>query len=134
MGRQGVGRMNENGEKLTEFCALNDLVIGGTLFKHRDIHKLTLTSPNGCDCNQSDHIMINGRYRRSLLDARAMRGADASSDNHLVFVRAKLKFCRVTCKRERRGGMKLYDTVKLTDQNVKEQFHIEIRNRFQALA
>ena len=39
--------MNENGEKLAEFCALDDLVIGGTLFKHRDIHKLTLTLPQG---------------------------------------------------------------------------------------
>ena len=37
-------------------------------------------------------------------------------------------------KRERREGRKLYDTAKLRDQTVKEQFHIEIRNRFEALA
>lgn len=64
--RQRIGRMNENGKRLAEFCALNDLVIGGTLFKHRDIHKLTWTSPNGRDRNQIDHIIINGRYRREI--------------------------------------------------------------------
>ena len=32
------------------------------------------------------------------------------------------------------GGRQLYCTVKLRDQNVKEQFNIEIRNRFEALA
>ena len=132
MGRQGIGTMNENGERLAEFCALNDLVIGGTLFKHRDIHKLTWISPNGHDCNQIDHIIVNGRYKRSLLDTRAMRGADANSDHHLVLARLKLKLCRV--KRERKDGRKLYDTMKLRDQQIKEQFRIEVRNRFEALA
>ncbi|KAL9955135.1 hypothetical protein ACROYT_G036421 [Oculina patagonica] len=32
---QGIGTKGENVERLAEFCALNDLVIGGTLFKHR---------------------------------------------------------------------------------------------------
>lgn len=41
MSRQGMGTKNGNGERLAEFCALNDLVIGGTLFKHRDIQKRT---------------------------------------------------------------------------------------------
>ncbi|KAL9977741.1 hypothetical protein ACROYT_G015180 [Oculina patagonica] len=84
MGKHGLGRMNENGERLAKFCGNNYLVIGGSLFKHRDIHKITWTSPNGRDQNQIDHIIINGRYRGSLLDTRAMRGADANSDHSMV--------------------------------------------------
>ena len=42
----------------------------------------------------------------------------------------KLKLYRDN--RERRGGRKLYNTA--GDQNVKEQFYIEIRNRFEASA
>ena len=34
MGRQGIARMKENGERLAEFRALNDLVMGGKLFNH----------------------------------------------------------------------------------------------------
>ena len=61
-----------------------------------------------------------------------MRGADTNCNHHLVLARVNLKLCRA--KGERRGGRKLYDTAKLRDHNVKEQFHIEIRNRFEALA
>ena len=41
IGTEGIEVMNENGELFLEFCAINDLVIGGTLFKHKDIHKFT---------------------------------------------------------------------------------------------
>ncbi|XP_063420210.1 craniofacial development protein 2-like [Mytilus trossulus] len=61
MGNNGCGTCNENGNLLIEFCGLNDLVIGGTLFQHKEIHKLTWTSPNRRDKNQIDHLMINGR-------------------------------------------------------------------------
>ena len=94
IGSEGVGAMNENGERFLEFCASNDLVIGGTLFKHKDIHKFTWESPNHRDRNQIDHIAINGRYRRSLLDTRAMRGADVGSDHHLVIAKLRLKLTR----------------------------------------
>ena len=56
MGQEGIGTMNENGMRLAEMCALNDLIICGTLFKHLDIHKLTWESPNSRDKNQIDHI------------------------------------------------------------------------------
>ena len=43
-----------------------------------------------------------------------------------------LKLCAT--KRERRGVRKPYDTEQLRDQNVKQQFHIEIRNRYVIVA
>ena len=59
MGREGCGVQNDNGERLVEWCAFNNMIIGGTLFPHRNIHKLTWTSPNGRDQNQIDHLMVN---------------------------------------------------------------------------
>ena len=44
MGRHGTGEQNENGEMFTDFCTFNDLVIGGTLFPHKTIHKTTWVS------------------------------------------------------------------------------------------
>lgn len=55
--------MNENGEKLVELCEEYNLLIGGTLIKHKNIHKDTWTSPKSRDMNQIDHFIINGRYR-----------------------------------------------------------------------
>ncbi|XP_071122604.1 craniofacial development protein 2-like [Mytilus edulis] len=37
-GKVGHGVMNENGERLAHMCSTNGLVIGGTLFKHKDIY------------------------------------------------------------------------------------------------
>ena len=41
MGKHGLGTMNDNGERLISFCMEHDLVIGGTLFPHKKIHKAT---------------------------------------------------------------------------------------------
>lgn len=52
MGREGIGTMNKNGEKLANKCSTNGTVIGSTLFKHKEIHKLTWDSPHNRDKNQ----------------------------------------------------------------------------------
>ena len=55
-GRHGCGTINNNGERLVDFCADNSMVIRGTLFPHPTNHKLTWISPNRCDKNQINHI------------------------------------------------------------------------------
>lgn len=37
----GCGLANGNGERLIDFCAINNCVFGGTIFLHKTIHKLT---------------------------------------------------------------------------------------------
>ena len=59
MGNEGLRDVNENGEELVDFCALNSLSIGGTLFPHKRVHKATWISPDGVTANQIDHILIS---------------------------------------------------------------------------
>ncbi|CAH8462827.1 unnamed protein product [Heterobilharzia americana] len=87
MGREALGEMNENGELFAEFCAFNDLVIGGSVFRHKDIHKATWISPDGHTKNQIDFISISRKWRRSLLNTRSRRGADVGSDHSLSSAR-----------------------------------------------
>ena len=68
--------MNENGERLADFCRANELVIGGTLFPHKECHKQTWRSPDGGIVNQIHHLAFSKRWRSSLPDGRAMLGAD----------------------------------------------------------
>ncbi|PVD31107.1 hypothetical protein C0Q70_10385 [Pomacea canaliculata] len=89
IGKHGMCNCNENGE-LTDFCLFNDLVAGGTVFPHKTIHKTTWTLPDGHTENQIDHIIINRQFRRSLLDVRINRGADAATD-HLLVATFKIK-------------------------------------------
>lgn len=58
MGKHAVGDLTDNGERLISMCEENDFVIGGSLFAHKTIHKLTWTSPDGHTKSQIDHIMI----------------------------------------------------------------------------
>uniref|UniRef100_A0A0L8HCZ0 Endonuclease/exonuclease/phosphatase domain-containing protein n=1 Tax=Octopus bimaculoides TaxID=37653 RepID=A0A0L8HCZ0_OCTBM len=46
MGKHGIGIINRDGERLLEFCRMNDLIFTGTIFPHKDIHKNTWTSPD----------------------------------------------------------------------------------------
>ena len=47
MGSQDCGTMNNNGERLVNFCPTNNCAIDGTIFQHKYIHKLTWMSPDG---------------------------------------------------------------------------------------
>lgn len=38
MGRQAMGTVNDNGERLKEFCDFIEMVITGTIFPHKEIH------------------------------------------------------------------------------------------------
>ena len=130
MGKYGCGNINDNGERLVDLCGTNNLVIGGTIFPHREIHKLTWISPNGRDKNQIDHIIINGKWRRSLQDVRAMRGENVTSDHHLVVANIKLKLKKssthVNVKRK-------FDVGELQNPKIQQEFKLEIKNRFQLL-
>ena len=65
------------------------------MFPHKDIHKYTWTSPDGLHKNQIDHIAVNAKFKRSVRDTRAYRGADVGSDHNLVITETKLKLNRV---------------------------------------
>ena len=41
MGKEGLGDVNKNGEELVDVCAFIGLIIGGTLFPHKRVHKAT---------------------------------------------------------------------------------------------
>ena len=131
MGKQGTGTRNENGERLCDFCHTNGFVITGTCFKHKDIHKVTWTSPDGITKNQIDHILIKKKYRTSVEDTRVYRGADAATDHYLVKMTLHLKLHRNPDKSKNRTR---FDNGKLIDQTIKDKFNITVSNRFSALS
>ena len=125
------GVRNDDGERFVNFCAMNYLVITSTVFPHRDIHKYTWMSPYGRHRNQIDHIAINNKFRRSMIDTRKYRGADVGSDHNVVIAKIKLKLCRVA---KPVGTREKYDVNKLKIREVREEFVLELRNRFSCLA
>ena len=79
MGKHGLREMNENGELFAHLCALNQLVIGGSVFPHKRAHNATWVSPDHTTENQIDHLCVSKKFRRTLEDVRVKRGADVTS-------------------------------------------------------
>lgn len=126
MGKEGLrSTCNNNGSRLIDFCATNQLFIGGTKFPHKDIHKYTWQSPDGVTRNQIDHILISKKFLSSLTDVRTMRSADIYSDHQLVVAKIKIKPKSVTrlhtIKRTK------YNIERLKDDSMAQQFqnHVE---------
>lgn len=91
MGLHGLVTINENGERFRNLYAAHDLVIGGSIFPHKEIHKTTWMSPDHKTRNQIDHVAIDKKFRRCLQDVRVIKGADSYSDHHLVRAKLTLK-------------------------------------------
>ena len=87
MGQHGCGTINDNAEQLIHLCGLTNFVIGGTLFAHNEIHKLTWISPNQIEKNQIDHLLTSGKWRRPIHEVHVRRRTDVGSDHHQARLR-----------------------------------------------
>ena len=65
-GKFGLGMRNEAGQRLTEFCQENALVIANTLFQQHKRRLYTWTSPDGQHRNQIDYILCSRRWRSCM--------------------------------------------------------------------
>ncbi|VDO51652.1 unnamed protein product [Schistosoma margrebowiei] len=131
MGRHELGERNGNGERFANLCAFNKLVIGGTIFPHKRIHKATWISPDHTTENQIDHICINEKFRRTMEDVRTRRGADIASDHHLVVANLKLKLKKNWTNGQ--TAIQMFNTAVFRDTDKHNEFKIALNNRFQAL-
>ena len=58
-GKFGLGVLTEAGQRLTDFCQENALVIANTLFQQDKIRLYTWISPDGQYHNQTDYILCS---------------------------------------------------------------------------
>ena len=82
------------GQRVTEFCQENTLVIANTLFQKHKTRLYTRTSPDGQYRNQIDILCIQ-RWRCSIQSAKTIPGADCGSDHEQLIAKFKLKLKKV---------------------------------------
>ncbi|XP_072037122.1 craniofacial development protein 2-like [Amphiura filiformis] len=67
LGKHGYGEVNQRGEKLLNFCAVNDLCISNTIFKQKkDSRQWTWESPDQRTHNKIDYIMISNKWKNCV--------------------------------------------------------------------
>ena len=131
VGKHGlICERNDNGDRFVYFCACNNLAIASTMFPHKNVHKYTWTSPDGQYRNQINHVAIRSQFKRSVYDMRVYRGADVGSDHNLVITKTKLRLNSAGKKQE---GITRFEESKLREPVIRQQFQLELRNRFSIL-
>lgn len=81
--------INESGEDLIEFCAINELRINNTFFEHPEQHKITWSNSRG---QQSiiDYVLTNKIiHPTQILDVRVLSSANVGSDHGLVLTKIR---------------------------------------------
>ena len=124
MGKFGVGIQNEAGQRLTEFCQENTLVIANTLFQQHKRRLYTWTSPEGQYQNQTDYILCSHRWRSSIQSAKTRLGADYGSDHEPLIVKFRLQL--------KKAG-KTTRPFRYDLNQTPYDYTVEVRNRFKGL-
>ena len=94
-GKFGLGVQNEVGQRLTEFCQRNAMVIANSLFQQHKRRLYVWTSPDGQHQNQINYILCSQRWRSSIQLAKTRLGADYGSDHILLIAKFRLKLKKV---------------------------------------
>ncbi|XP_063601940.1 craniofacial development protein 2-like [Penaeus indicus] len=130
VGPHGVGSRNERGEMLVDWAQTNNMIIGNTWFKQPPRSLWTWLSPDDHTRNQIDYILVNKRFRNSLLASKTLPGADCYSDHVPVMgrFRAKMRKLKKPTLREQ-----LDVSLLQKDNTIKEKYAVEVKNRFSAL-
>ena len=76
--------INKNGRCLLQFCATNGLCIMNTFFQHKRIHKYTWYRDSLGQRSLIDFCIVSADLFSTVSDVRVERGAELSTDHHLV--------------------------------------------------
>ena len=77
--------------------------------------------------SQIYHILVNGKWRRSLQDVKTRRLADVGSDHNLLIGKLALKLRKAKTGEKKKER---FDTTKLQNPETKQQFTIAMKNSF----
>ncbi|GFS15523.1 endonuclease-reverse transcriptase [Elysia marginata] len=129
IGPCGQGERNERGEMLACFCQATGMTITNTCFKQHARRRYTWIQPGDRARNQIDYILITNEWKTTVLNSKSRPGADCETDHILVAAKICLKAYKIV--RPKQSAR--FDTDKLKDLKIRNQFQIEIKNRFEPL-
>jgi hypothetical protein len=102
------------------------------MLPHHNIRKYTWTSPVGKTDNQIDHILVDRRRNSNVPDILSYWAADCDTDHYMVVAKVRERLA-VNKQRSHRFHTERFNLKKLNEVEDKEQYRVEVSNRFTAL-
>ncbi|XP_038059300.1 craniofacial development protein 2-like [Patiria miniata] len=126
LGQFGVGKMNENGQRLLELCCHHNLCITNTFFDTKPQHKVSWIHPRSKHWHQLDLVLTRRGGLGSVKLTRSFQSADCDTDHSLVGCKVKLQPQRF--HRAKREGRPRIDTSKTRNPDKVEEFVKALEN------
>ena len=123
-GQFGLGVRNDRGNKLINFCKINNLVITNTCFQHHPRRLCTWISPDGETRNQIDYIMINKNWKACVKNVKTYPGADCNSDHQLLVAKCKVRLKNI---------QKPLPPLRFDTTLIGNEYTVSVENKFEEL-
>ncbi|XP_014769963.2 craniofacial development protein 2-like [Octopus bimaculoides] len=90
LGQFGLGKINDNGQRLFEFFTNNNLCIASTFYNGKDRHKVSWCHPRSGYWLQIDFVIVRKNDVNAVKQTRSFHSADCNTNNLLVIVKVKM--------------------------------------------
>ena len=90
IGHHGVGKLNENGQRLLELCGNRQLCITNTYFQNKARHKVSWMHPRSHHWHQLDLVITKRDNLQKVYNTRSYHSADCDTDHAIVISKVVL--------------------------------------------
>ncbi|XP_047480569.1 craniofacial development protein 2-like [Penaeus chinensis] len=90
LGKLNVGKVNENGQRLLEFCTRLNLCVANSFFQTKPQNKVSWRHPRSKHWHQLDLVLVRRSNLNSIKVLRSYHSADCDTDHLLVWCKVKL--------------------------------------------
>ena len=129
-GKYGVGRMNEERERLQDLCGMNNFADVNSAYKQRKYRFGTWISPDGTAKIQIDYILVLIDQKGLIEKWRVLNSVDINSDHPLLMAKYTTFVPKV--KRYKRN-LKRFDVSKLQIGPIFNTLKIHLGGTFEPL-
>ena len=137
LGQFGMGKMNENGQRLLELCTFHDVCITNSFFPTKPQHKVSWRHPRSKHWHQLDLILVRRAANKNVLHTRSYHSADCDTDHSLVCCKIRMqpkkKKKKKKLHRTKTKEIPRIDVNKISQPDLMEQFAQTFEKEFRSL-